>query len=71
MHTVCENTMRRLHGGNVFDVIVPHAAAFKEAAAAGVPVTHHAPKSAAAKVVRSVYSELCDRIQKHLEREAA
>jgi cellulose biosynthesis protein BcsQ len=52
-------------------VIVPHAAAFKEAAAAGVPVTHHAPKSAAAKVVRSVYSELCDRIQKHLEREAA
>jgi chromosome partitioning protein len=71
MHTVCENTMRRLHGGNVFDVVVPHAVVFKEAAAAGVPVTHHAPKSAAAKVVRNVYSELCERVQKHLEREAA
>lgn len=71
MHSVCENTMRRLHGGMVFDVTVPHAVVFKEAAAAGVPVTHHAPKSAAAKVIRAVYSELCERIQKHLEREAA
>lgn len=71
MHTVCENTMRRLHGDMVFGVTVPHAAAVKEAAAAGVPVTHHAPKSSAAKVARAVYSELCDRIQKQLEREAA
>ena len=71
MHAVCENTMRRLHGGTVFDVTVPHAVVFKEAAAAGVPVTHHAPKSNAAKVVRTVYFELCERIQRHLEREAA
>jgi chromosome partitioning protein len=71
MHAVCENTMRRLHGQTVFDVTVPHAVVFKEAAAAGLPVTHHAPKSSAAKVVRSVYAELCDRMHRALERGAA
>jgi cellulose biosynthesis protein BcsQ len=71
IHSVCEHTMRRLHGGTVFDQTVPHAVAFKEAGAAGIPVTRHAPKSAAAKVVRSVYAELCQRIQRALERGAA
>lgn len=71
MHTVCEHTMRRLHGQTVFDTVVPHAVMFKEACAAGVPVTHHAPKSAAAKVTRAVYGELCQRIQRALERGAA
>jgi chromosome partitioning protein len=71
MHVVCESTLRRLHGANVFDAVVPNVAVVKEAAAAGQPVTHFAPKSAATKVIRSVYSELCQRIQKHLEREAA
>jgi chromosome partitioning protein len=71
MHAVCESMMRRLHGANVFDAVVPNAVVFKEAGAAGVPVTHYAPKSASAKVVRAAYSELCDRVQKHLEREAA
>ena len=55
----------------MFDAVVQNAVIFKEAVAAGVPVTHHAPKSASAKVIRAVYSELCDRVQKHLEREAA
>lgn len=71
MHTVCEHTMRRLHGATVFDTTVPHSVMFKEAGAAGVPVTHHAPKSGAAKVARAVYGELCGRIEKALEREAA
>jgi cellulose biosynthesis protein BcsQ len=71
MHAVCESTMRRLHGATVFETTVPNAVIFKEAAAAGMPVSRHAPKSASAKVVRAVYAELCDRIQKHLEREAA
>jgi chromosome partitioning protein len=71
MHTVCEHTMRRLHGATVFDTVVPHSVMFKEAGAAGVPVTHHAPKSGAAKVARAVYGELCGRIEKALEREAA
>jgi cellulose biosynthesis protein BcsQ len=55
----------------VFDTVVPHAVMFKEAAAAGVPVTHHAPKSGAAKVARAVYGEMCQRIERALERGAA
>lgn len=71
MHTICSHTLRRLHGSMVFDTVVPHAVSFKEACAAGVPVTHHAPKSGAAKVARAVYGELCQRIAKSLERGAA
>jgi len=71
MHTICEATMRRLHGSQCFDVTVPHAVMFKEAAAAGLPITKHAPRSGAAKTIRAVYSEFCDRLQKALEREAA
>jgi cellulose biosynthesis protein BcsQ len=71
MHGMCEATMRRLHGANVFQTTVPNAVIFKEAAAAGLPVTHHAPRSSSAKVMRAAYAELCERIQSHLEREAA
>lgn len=71
MHEVCQHTMRRLHGSTVFDVTVPHAVAFKEAGAAGVPITHHAPRSAGAKTMRAAYAELCQRLQRALERGAA
>jgi chromosome partitioning protein len=71
MHTVCEDTLRRLHGANVFDVTVPAAVSFKEAAAAGVPITKHAPKCAGSKVVRAVWSELLDRIEREATRRAA
>lgn len=71
MHTVCEHTMRRLHGDTVYTATVPHAVMFKEAGAAGVPVTHHAPKSAAAKVTRAVYAETMERMQRAWERGAA
>jgi chromosome partitioning protein len=71
IHAVCEATMRRLHGGQVYDQTVPHAVVFKEAGAAGVPVSHYAPKSNAAKVSRAVYAELCRRIETALQRGAA
>lgn len=71
MHTVCEDTLRRLHGGTVFNVTLPHAAAFKEAAAAGLPITKHAPKSAASKAVRAVWNELLDRVEVAVKRGAA
>lgn len=71
MHTVCVDTMQRLHGASVFSTMVPIAVAFKEAAGAGLPITHHGPKSAGAKTCRAVYTELCERIQKSLERGAA
>ena len=71
MHTVCIDTMQRLHGGSVFATMIPQAVAYKEAAGAGLPITHHAPKSAGAKTCRAVYAEMCGRIQKTLERGAA
>jgi chromosome partitioning protein len=71
MHTLCIDTMQRLHGASVFDTMIPQAVIYKEAAGAGLPVTHHAPKSAGAKTCRAVYAEMCGRIQKTLERGAA
>jgi cellulose biosynthesis protein BcsQ len=71
MHTVCIDTMQRLHGASVFDTMIPQAVIYKEAAGAGLPVTHHAPKSEGAKTCRAVYAEMCGRIQKTLERGAA
>jgi chromosome partitioning protein len=71
MHTLCEHTMRRLHGATVFTNTVPHAASFKEAAGAGVPVTTYAPKSPAAKITRKVYDELFERIAQSMQREVA
>jgi cellulose biosynthesis protein BcsQ len=71
LHAVCIDTMHRLHGRTVFDTQIPNAVAFKEAAGAGLPITHHAPKSAGAKTLRAVYGEMIDRITKSLERGAA
>jgi cellulose biosynthesis protein BcsQ len=71
MHTICVQTMQRLHGATVYETIVPSAVIFKEAGAAGVPVTHHAPKSSAAKVARAVYAETMQRMQRAWERGAA
>lgn len=72
MHTVCIDTMRRLHGAAVFEQMIPAAVAFKEAnSGAGLPITHHAPKTANAKIIRAIYGELIDRITTALERSAA
>lgn len=71
MHTLCADTMQRLHGGSTFKQQVPAAVAYKEAAAAGRPVTHHSPKSAAAKTVRAVFAELLDRMESLVSRGAA
>ena len=72
MHGVCIDTMKRLHGSNVFEQMIPASVAFKEAnSGAGLPITHHSPKSANAKVIRAVYSELLARIEQSLERSAA
>lgn len=71
MHDACEDVLRRLHGGLVFNTVVPSLAAFKEAAAAGVPITMHSPKSAASKVVRAAWGELLDRVAATAGRDAA
>jgi len=71
LHELCETTMRRLHGDQVFSTVIPSAAAFKEAIAAGKPITHYSPKSAGAKVVRELWQELLNRLQAATERAAA
>lgn len=71
VHDACEDTLRRLHGPQVFSTVIPAAAAFKEAAAAGVPITTYAPKSAAAKATRALWNELLDRASASVERGAA
>lgn len=72
MHSLCIDTMRRLHGPAVFEQMIPTAVSFKEAnSGAGLPITHHAPKSSNAKLIRAVYAELVERIAKALERNAA
>lgn len=72
MHSLCIDTMKRLHATAVFEQMIPAAVAFKEAnSGAGLPITHHAPKSSNAKIIRRVYGELLERISKALERNAA
>jgi chromosome partitioning protein len=71
IHELCEATLRRLHGDQVFRTVIPAAAAFKEAVAAGKPITHYAPKSAGAKVVRDLYQETLNRLHSATERNAA
>jgi chromosome partitioning protein len=71
IHELCEATLRRLHGDQVYSTVIPAAAAFKEAIAAGKPITHYAPRSAGAKVVRDLYQELLNRLQAATERNAA
>lgn len=71
IHRVCEDTMRRLHGSTVFDTVLPHAAAFKESAAAGVPITQHQPRTAAARAIRAVWNEMLERVEHSMKRGAA
>lgn len=71
LHELCETTMRRLHGDQVYSTVIPSAAAFKEAAAAGKPITHYSPKSAGAKVVRDLWAEVLTRLHAATGRVAA
>ena len=71
LHELCEQTLRRLHGDQVFKTVIPAAAAFKEANAAGKPIGHYSPKSAGAKVIRELWQEILERLQSATERAAA
>ena len=71
IHELCEATLRRLHGDQVYQTVIPAAAAFKEAIAAGKPITHYAPRSAGAKAIRDLYQETLARLQAATERTAA
>lgn len=64
-------TLRGLHGGQVFDIEIPLAAAFKEAVAARGPVTHLKGRTKAAKIIRELATEIEKRLEVISERNAA
>lgn len=68
IHQACLDILKRLHGSGVYEATLPHATAFKEASAAGQPVTHTAKRTAAAKAVRAVWAETLDRLEAAAQR---
>jgi chromosome partitioning protein len=61
IHLAYEALLREMYGPLVFDAAFPLAKDFKEAVAGRQPISHHKPKSAAAKAARAVAEELMER----------
>ena len=64
IHAAIEEMLRRLHGDNVFQTVIPSLAAFKEASLAQCPISEHNPKSAACKAIARLAEEILDRIDR-------
>ncbi len=62
IHLAYEALLREMYGPLVFDAAFPLAKDFKEAVASRQPISHHKPKSAAAKAARAVADELMGRV---------
>jgi chromosome partitioning protein len=62
IHLAYEALLREMYGPLVFAAAFPLAKDFKEAVASRQPISHHKPKSAAAKAARAVADELMERI---------
>jgi chromosome partitioning protein len=63
IHLAYEGLLREMYGLDVFASTFPLMKDFKEAVASRKPISHHKPKSAAAKAVRAIADELVARIQ--------
>jgi chromosome partitioning protein len=61
VHRAYEQKLRTLYRDTVFDAVVPEASAFKVALACRTPVSHHAPRTKAARVMAAVGEELLAR----------
>ncbi len=66
-----KETLRRLHGAQVFDNELPMAAAFKEAVAERGPISHIKPRTKAAKTIAALAIEIETRIAGVMERSKA
>jgi len=66
IHGAYDGLLREMYGADVFAAPFPMAKDFKEAVAAGLPISHYKPKSAAARAARAVADELVDRIDAKL-----
>jgi chromosome partitioning protein len=71
VHAVVEDTLRRLHGEQIFATAIPDLAAFKEAALAREPLSHYSPRSKAAAIIRGLGEEVMERIERAAARRAA
>ena len=63
IHEAYSQSLREKYGDMVLRTVVPIAAAYKESVAARKPVTHYAPKSAAAKIFVSLADEIEQRVR--------
>lgn len=52
------NTLRRLHGNQVFDTEIPHAAAFKEAICERKPLINYKPRVKGSKLITALGKEI-------------
>jgi chromosome partitioning protein len=67
IHQVYAQHLRETHGQTVFDNPIPLLATYKEAVSARTPISHFKPKSAAAKVMAELASEINARLNVHAE----
>lgn len=65
------DTLRRLHGSQVFTTEIPHAVAFKEAIAERKPLSHYKPRVKGAKLIVELAQEIEQRAAAISERDAA
>jgi chromosome partitioning protein len=63
VHRTYEQHLRRLYGPTVFHTVIPEASAFKVSLACRKPVSHYAPRSKAAFVMRQLKHEILARIE--------
>jgi chromosome partitioning protein len=75
VHVTYEGHLRNLHGGDVFEAVIPMAKDYKEAVTFRRPICDHKPKSAAAKATAVLADEflarLDDRIAADVSRRVA
>ncbi len=64
IHREYEDNLRDIYGDLVFRTRIPYSKHFKESVPAQMPVSHHCPRSAAAKA----FAELADEIESRLEK---
>ena len=62
IHKAYEQRLRAAYGSDVFTVMIPYAADFKEAIAARQTLAQYKPKGASAKTVRALADELLERL---------
>jgi chromosome partitioning protein len=64
VHEAFAKSLRSAYGNLILDAVIPYAAPFKECAVVRQPLANWKPKTAAAKAVDGVASEILDRISK-------